>query len=157
MKRIFYFFLFFTVSSLITACNHMPAPTLDDLQGNHINLADYHNKWILVNYWASWCKPCWQETPALNAFYAAHKDKDAVLFGVNFDQIPLEQQRIDSHRMGIEFPVLVQDPAKIFDFKPVTGLPTTFLINPQGKLHRVLFGEQTQASLEKAMQRKGSI
>lgn len=136
----------------LVACNKHPAPTLHDLDGHHINLGKYHDKWILINYWSSWCKPCWQEIPSLNAFYKAHFGKDAILLGVNFDQAPIDQQREDAKKMGIEFPILSTDPAQIFNFKGVTGLPTTFLIAPSGKLHRVLFGEQTQNSLEQAMQ-----
>lgn len=132
-------------------CERHPAPSLNDLQGHHINLGKYRDKWIIINYWASWCRPCWQEIPSLNAFYKAHKG-DILVLGVNFDQAPIDQQIEDVKRMGIAFPVLNSDPAAIFNFKRVTGLPTTFIIAPSGKLHRVLFGEQTQESLEQAMQ-----
>lgn len=144
-------FLFICLSGCLIACNPpTPSVTLHDLQGHNINLADYRDKWIIINYWASWCKPCWQEVAAVNAFYAAHKDKVIVL-GVNYDQEPLDQQRDVSKRMQIAFPVLNNDPAALFHLKPVTILPTTFFITPKGEVHRVLPGEQTFATLEAAM------
>ena len=56
---------------------------LEDIQGNTHRLEDYRGKWVLVNFWATWCPPCLSEIPQLNSLHNAHKDKDLFLFSIN--------------------------------------------------------------------------
>jgi peroxiredoxin len=133
----------------LVACS--ATPPLHDNNGNAINFADYHGKWLIINYWATWCKPCYQEIPALNAFYAAHKNKDVVMFGVSYDQAPPEQVANLIKHMGVQFPTLTTDPAAQLGIKDVAGLPATFVVGTDGKLKQVLLGVQTQESLERAI------
>lgn len=126
-------------------------PTLQDIDGKPVRFSDYRGKWIVINYWASWCLPCTMEIPELNAFYSAHKDKDAVVFGVNNDEIPVEQLPARVQRMGILFPTLATDPSRELGIISIPGLPISFLIGPDGRLQKTLMGEQTQKSLEEAM------
>jgi thiol-disulfide isomerase/thioredoxin len=134
-------FLFF-----LSACSSQPK--LSDSYGNAIRLSDYHGKWIIINYWAAWCKPCIVEIPELNAFYQLHKDKVMVL-GVNYDNVSASELPKLIAQVGAKFPVLTYLPPETFGIKQVEGLPMTLLINPQGKLQEVLMGEQTRLGLEK--------
>lgn len=122
-----------------------------DLNGNTVKFSDYHGKWIVINYWASWCKPCSQEIPELNNFYAANKGKNMVMFGVNYDYAPVDKLPEIVQRMGVKFPTLTTDPAKEFGIKHLTGLPATVLIAPNGELKEILYGVQTQSGLETIM------
>lgn len=133
---------------LLTGCSN---PTLYDVNGKPIHLNDYRGKWVIINYWASWCLPCSLEIPELNAFYTAHKDKDAVVFGFNNDEIPINQVSARAQTMGILFPNLATDPGHLLGVISIPGLPISFLIGPDGKLKTTLLGEQTQKSLEAAM------
>lgn len=144
-KQLFFIVLFFS----LTACS--PTPKLHDSQGNEINFADYRGKWLLINYWATWCKPCYQEMSALNAFYATHKNKDVVMFGVSYDHAAPEKLPELIKQINARFPTLTTDPARQLRIKDVSGLPTTFLFGPNGQLKQILLGEQTQQTLEKAM------
>jgi len=126
-------------------------PQLSDLAGNKINLADYHGKWVIINYWASWCKPCFKEIPQINKFYNAHKD-DVVVLGVSYDQASGKDLQQIVKKMDIQFPTLNQDPRKQFGIDQIKGLPVTFVVGPDGKLKKTLYGEQTQRSLEVATQ-----
>lgn len=126
-------------------------PTFYDVEGKPIHLSDYHGKWVVINYWASWCLPCSLEIPELNAFYFAHKDKDAVVFGFNNDQLPLSQIPARAQQMGVMFPTLATDPSDMLGVVSIPGLPLSFLIGPDGKLKRTLMGEQTKKTLEVAM------
>jgi thiol-disulfide isomerase/thioredoxin len=143
MLRIFLSILFLF---LLSSCSSQP--TLHDSNGNRIHLSDYRGKWIIINYWAAWCKPCILEMPELNSFYQLHKDKVMVL-GVNYDQAPASELPKLIVQVGAKFPVLINLPPEEFGVKQVEGLPMTLLINPQGKLQEILMGEQTRLGLEK--------
>ena len=60
---------------------------MPDLSGKMRSLEDYRGKWVIVNYWATWCPPCQEEIPDLVDFHDSHKDTDAVVLGVNFEDI----------------------------------------------------------------------
>lgn len=133
----------------LTACGQ--EPTYQDLQGHEITFSDYHGQWVFINYWASWCDACYREVPVLNAYYQTHKGRKVVILGVNYDldsQVPLAQLK---QKMRIQFPVLTSDPAKQFGLDDIPGLPLTLVIAPNGRLHTILKGEQTEHSLDQAM------
>ena len=108
-------------------------------------LASARGHWTVVNYWAEWCKPCIKEIPELNKLASEHA---AIrVFGVNYDGETGEllQQQID--KLGIEFPLLIQDPAEDIGIRRPVVLPTTLILAPDGKLAATLVGPQTLESL----------
>ena len=121
-------------------------PEFTDNQGNGGKFSDFHGRWLIINYWATWCKPCIEEIPELNQLSSQHSEKLIVL-GVDFDQNQNEklQQAID--KLNIRFRVLSSDPASILGFEKPSVLPTTVIFTPQGEFHRLLIGPQTQHSL----------
>jgi len=133
---------------LLTACSQ--DVTFHQLNGQTTKLSDYRGKWVLINYWASWCKPCYQEIPELNAFYNAHKDK-VIVIGVSFDRVNNQQLKQIVKKLTIDFPVLSQDPAESLGITNVPGLPATYVFGPKGKLQQSLFGIQTKQGLEKVI------
>lgn len=138
---------------MVSACNKAPvvAGEVQTLTGNNIKLSDYRGKWIIINYWASWCEPCAKEIPQLNAFYKSHVGKDAIVLGVNYDGLALTKLAELVKKMGIQYPVLTKDPKNLIGVEHIPGLPATYVISPQGKLVQSLYGEQTQLSLEQAI------
>ncbi|MFI4955036.1 MAG: TlpA disulfide reductase family protein [Gammaproteobacteria bacterium] len=144
---------------LLNSCENAPTITkvddsrgqaLVDTQGNPWRFSDHKGKWIIVNYWASWCKPCITEVPELEAFHQAHKEKDAIVLGVNYDFVSAAETAQLAKKYGMSYPVLIseQDPRIQLGSDPVMVLPTTFVINPEGQVIAALVGEQSQASLE---------
>ncbi len=112
-----------------------------------ISLSSLQGKWVLINYWASWCTPCLEEIEALNRFYVAHRSSVEV-YAVNLDAPAESRQRFLQKKLGILYPGLSKDPGSELGFETVRGVPATFVINPQGKLADTVYGGQTMASLE---------
>jgi thiol-disulfide isomerase/thioredoxin len=141
---------------LLSACNSESTPlatgTSDyiDLSGNSGNFSDHRGKWMFINYWATWCKPCIDEIPELNHFASDNADR-AVVFAVDFDNAQGEKLLASSQKLGIEFPVLIEDPHLVLGVDKPYALPTTFVFDPQGELQHTLLGPQTAASLAAAM------
>lgn len=126
--------------------------SLKDLQGKTHTLEDYRGKWIIVNYWATWCPPCLDEIPDLVDFHERHKDKDAVVLGVNYEDIPAERLKQFVEDYFISYPILPMGkgvkPAQAL-LGPVPGMPTTYMVSPEGKVTARNVGPLTSSMIEK--------
>ena len=108
-------------------------------------------QWLLVNYWAEWCKPCLEEIPELGAFAGKHAGTARVVL-VNFDGVSGEALAQQAAALGIEPALLLdRDPAQELGLARPQALPSTFVIDPSGAQGPVLLGPQTVASLEAAI------
>jgi len=136
-------------ATAIVACNSNY--TFQDSTGKFYPKSELSGKWLVINYWASWCEPCRKEIPELNKFYLAHKNKDVLVFGVNYDHVQGDKLKQIIQKMNVKFPVLISDPSKRYNIKSVTVLPVTYLISPKGKIKKVLYGPQSRESIEKVI------
>ncbi|HYF97790.1 MAG TPA: TlpA disulfide reductase family protein [Coxiellaceae bacterium] len=118
-----------------------------DSNHNAINFNDYRGKWLIVNYWASWCKPCLIEMPTLNAFYKSHKDSVMVL-GVNFDGTDDQELNQIAKQHQIQYPLISTLNNAQLEEQDFSVLPVSFVFNPQGKLVQTLRGPQTAHNLQ---------
>ena len=111
----------------------------EDTQGKVQKLTDYRGKWVLVNFWATWCPPCQQETPELIALYNAHKNTDLVVIGIALDSTRVAVAEFVS-KYRIPYPVVYGSyTASETEVGTVDGLPTTYIYDPSGK--QVIFQE----------------
>lgn len=131
----------------LLACSQPPPPLVDQ----HGQALETQGRWLLINYWATWCAPCRKEVPALNQLQHELSDQPVLILGVNYDQLSGEALVQASASMGIDFAVLANDPAAQFDLPRSQGLPVTFLVNPKGEVAARLLGEQDQQSLLKKL------
>lgn len=108
--------------------------SLPDLDGKQRSLSEFRGKWVVLNYWATWCPPCLEEIPDLVAFHARHEDKDAVVVGLNFENIPSAQLKAFADQYFISYPVLLNgDMHPAHERLAVGGMPTSYIISPEGE------------------------
>jgi len=134
------------IAGLLSACSNS-RDTVQDIQGKTYNL-EQPGYWTLINYWAFWCKPCRKEVPELNEFAAANPNTVRI-WAVNFDGVQGEELKKEAEQLGFRFPVLVDDPGAHWQVEKPNVLPTTVVIQPDGRLHSVLYGPQTLESLNR--------
>ncbi len=130
----------------LSACSKVE---LERSAGAPLVWSELRGQWVLVNYWAEWCKPCLKEIPELNAL---NQEPDITVLGVNYDGIRGSELRQLGQRMDIRYDLLNQDPGAQFGWQTPIALPATLVINPEGELQQVLFGEQTQAGVRAAIE-----
>jgi thiol-disulfide isomerase/thioredoxin len=135
---------------LLGACAlaHATGYTLPDLDDRSQSLDQYRGKWVIVNYWATWCGTCRKELPDLIALHEKHRDGDIVVVGINFEEIGRQDLKDFVAAQGIPYPVLRTVPVRKTPLGPVPALPTTYIVNPAGKVVAGEIGLVTQQNLE---------
>ena len=122
---------------------------LKDMAGMTHQLSQYKGKWVLVNYWATWCPPCLEEVPDLVNLYDRRKDRDLMVIGVVFDYKTTKEVARYVDDMLMSYPVVLGDNAVTAQMGTAEVLPTTFIYNPQGELVKVKRGLITKEYIEK--------
>ena len=121
---------------------------LPDVDGHMQSLDQYKGKWVIVNYWATWCGTCMKELPDLISMHENNKDKDIVVVGVNFESISNDQLKAFVEKQSIPYPVLRSEPVPVTALGKVPALPTTYIINPDGKVVAGEVGLVSRQNLE---------
>jgi cytochrome c biogenesis protein CcmG, thiol:disulfide interchange protein DsbE len=111
-----------------------PVSSLPKLDGSgDASLAAYRGQWVLVNFWASWCLPCRDESPALQSFYRDHRGDGFTILGVDTRDLSDDGKGfVDKY--GVTYPQLRDGDGDYGHDFGTTGVPENFLVNPQGKL-----------------------
>jgi cytochrome c biogenesis protein CcmG/thiol:disulfide interchange protein DsbE len=127
-------------SSGVAPGDPAPSSPLSRLQGGgDESLVDYRGRWVLVNFWASWCIPCKQEAPALEAFQRRHGGPTFTVVGVDSRDLTGDGREF-VRRYGLSYPQLRDgDGGAAHDFG-TTGVPENFLVDPAGKVRWLLRG-----------------
>jgi len=124
-------------SLAFAATEGQPAPAIQAklIDGTTFNLADNRGKVVIVNMWATWCAPCREEMPALDAYYRKHRDQGLVLIGLSMDG-PKDEAKVRAVTQSFSFPVGLEPDTYLKGYGRIWRLPLTFVIDRQGILRK---------------------
>ncbi|MCP3852592.1 MAG: TlpA family protein disulfide reductase [Gammaproteobacteria bacterium] len=130
-----------------------PDFSLYDMDGEKHSLADFKGKTVIVNFWATWCPPCREEMPSMERAWNKLKDHDVIMLAINVGE---DEDTVFTF-LGdypVSFTILFDTSGTMIEQWPVKGLPTTFVVSPEGKLvYRAIGGrEWDDADLLKKVQ-----
>lgn len=120
---------------------------LTDTQGRTHTLSGYKGRWVLVNYWATWCPPCLDEIPDLIALHNDRKN-NLVVIGVALDYRNPKDVIDFADSMLVDYPIVLGNRELVRQIGPVQGLPTTYLFNPEGRMVAQQVGAITRQMVE---------
>lgn len=114
---------------------------LKDLQGEQYQLSSLQGKIIIINVWASWCKPCQYEMPALQMIHEKYQDQGLILLAVNNTFQDSYSNVVDFvSRNNLTFPILLDLDGNVSQQYQVQALPSTFFIDKTGKISDIIIG-----------------
>jgi thiol-disulfide isomerase/thioredoxin len=125
-----------------------PALEIERFDGKHWSLAQQRGKWVVLNFWATWCTPCLKEIPELDAFDRSRADVEVL--GLAYEEIERPDMEAFLGTHAISYPIALVDVYKgLPDFPIPKGLPMTYVIAPDGRVARQFLGPLSMPDLEK--------
>lgn len=150
MFKIILNYIFLSILTINVSFAHS-YPIVTDINNNEINFSTLKGKWVLINFWASWCEPCVNEIHEFNKLLKKHKN-DIKIFAVNYDYLTTDEQINLANKYAIQYTNLTKSSIKILNLGDISVVPVTYIFNKQGNLATKLYGGQTVASIEKVLQ-----
>lgn len=149
-----------SLSAQIEAGKVVPAPGAEDprpllIGDGELRLADFRGKIVVLNFWASWCSPCKKEAPVLMRVHERLQKSDlGTVLGVTYQDDPVKS-RAFKEKFALTYPS-VEDPGRVLAQQyGVSQVPETFVIDREGRVRQIAYGEVTDEFLEGALERAG--
>jgi cytochrome c biogenesis protein CcmG/thiol:disulfide interchange protein DsbE len=128
-----------------------PAFVLPEIGGGQVSLADLRGKVILLNFWATWCPPCRREIPDFISLQGQYGAQGLQIVGIGTDEP--EKVRAYAQENGMNYPVLFGTDDVALKYGGIDAIPTTFLIDRQGRIVTKYVGLRSRAEFEQAIKK----
>lgn len=137
--------------TLIQEGDIAPNFVLTTLEGEKVELEDYRGQGVFLNFWGTYCPPCEKEMPYMDNQYQVFKDRGVEILAVNVGESELVTERF-VNRHDLSFPILRDPNRSVVDYYGVGPLPSTFLIDKNGEVVRVIEGGMTEEHIQGYME-----
>ncbi len=127
-----------------------PNFSLETLQGERVQLKDYRGKGVFLNFWGTWCKPCETEMPYMENAYKVFKEQGVEILAVNIEESNLVVRNFVD-KFGLTFPILMDRGGEVTELYGIGPIPTTYLIDKNGKVVKIITGSMTQQDVKEYM------
>lgn len=125
-----------------------PAWTLKDLDGKEVSFAQFKGKVVVIDFWATWCGPCRVEIPGYIELQKKYGKDGLVVIGISIDSVAAKVVKKFAEKNGMNYTVLMANDTIVADFGDFTSIPTTFLINREGRIVHQKSGTWSHADYE---------
>ena len=129
-----------------------PDFSLKDANGKTVRLSDYRGKVVLLDFWATWCGPCKIEIPWFMDFERKHKDQGFSVLGVSMDDDGWNAVKPFVNELGINYRIVIGNDSTADSYGGIDALPTTFLIDREGKIAAVHVGLTSKSEIENGIE-----
>lgn len=129
-----------------------PDFTLNEMDGAPFTLSRHEGKVVVLNIWATWCPPCRKEIPDFVEMQEEMRDDDVLFVGVSLDEEGWEVVRPFAKEYSVNYPLVVDNGTVYQKYGPFRGIPTTFIINKEGKVEYVAPGMVTKSMIRPVLQ-----
>lgn len=129
-----------------------PDFTLEKMNGEMFTLSEHEGQVIILNIWATWCPPCRKEIPYFIKLQEKMRSEGVLFVGVSMDREGWEVVRPFAREYGINYPVMVDNSTVYKKYGPFRGIPTTFIINREGKIAYVAMGMVPEHTLKSVLE-----
>jgi thiol-disulfide isomerase/thioredoxin len=125
---------------------------LNDLNGKMVKSSDFRGKVVILDFWATWCVPCRVEIPHFVELQKQYGDKGLTVIGVSLDERGVEVVKKFAKRFSVNYPIVIGNEKVAEEYGGIDAIPTTFVIDRQGRIVSRHIGYDDKAAFEKEIQ-----
>lgn len=137
--------------SVLQAGDKAPDFELVDLNGDRHRLSEYAEQGVFLNFWGTWCEPCKREFPLIDRQYQEYQNQGVHVLAVNIAESDFAVRNYMESR-GLTFPVVIDKEKSVMNAYNINPLPTTFLINSDGEIVKIITGEMNETMVKQYME-----
>ncbi|MDR4888766.1 thiol-disulfide oxidoreductase ResA [Fredinandcohnia sp. QZ13] len=143
---------FFTSKDKVAVGDMAPDFVVTDLNGNEHHLSEYRGeKGVFLNFWGTWCEPCQREFPYIDTYYQEYKDQGVEVIAINVGEPKFSVNNFIK-KYDLSFPVAIDKGNQLLNAYGIDPLPTTLLIDKDGKVVKIITGEMTSKMVRDYME-----
>jgi len=139
--------------SLSASTQTAPAWELRSVEGRLVKSTEFQGKVVIVDFWATWCRPCREEIPGFIELQKQYGDKGLAVVGISLDEGATEPVKAFIKKLGMNYPVVMGTPEVVAAFGEIEGLPVTFILDRQGKIAAKHVGYAPKSDFENTIRK----